>query len=311
MKKKHKILAIVGPSASGKSSLSVKLAKKLNGEIISADSRLIYKELDIATAKPTFDEMSGVKHHLIDIKEPIEDYSVSDFLDDAKKTIEKIVSLGQIPIVAGGTGLYFRILLENYDLPRVAPNQELREELEKKSSENLYQMLLELDSKIAEKIHSNNRVKIIRAIEVCKSLNIPMSEAQGKKEPEYEVLWIGLTSSDRQFLYDRIDLRVEQMINNGLIEEAKRLFDKYSDLAILKNTIGYQELESYFSNLSSLEEAVEKIKQNTRRYAKRQLSWFRSNKNINWFNIDEQNEEVISQLIEQKWTNFLETENCL
>lgn len=311
MKKKHKILAIVGPSASGKSSLAIRLAKKLNTEIISADSRLIYRELDIATAKPTLYEMDGVKHHLVDIKEPEDEYTVADFADNAKEVIEKLVIEDKIPIIAGGTGLYFRILLEDYDMPRVAPNQELRDELDKKSSEELYQSLVKLDSKIAEKIHSNNRVKIIRALEVCNSLNIPMSEAQGKKDSEYDVLWIGLTSSNRQFLYDRINLRVEQMMNSGLIEEAIKLFDKYGDLSILKNTIGYQELEPYFKEEISLEEAIESIKQNTRRYAKRQLSWFRANKNINWFNIDEQTEDEILKTVEVKYAKFLETGSCL
>lgn len=311
MKKKHKILAIVGPSASGKSSLAIRLAGKVNGEIISADSRLIYKNLDIATAKPDFEEMNGIKHHLIDIKEPTEDYTVADFLDDAKKSIQEIVLSGKTPIVAGGTGLYFRILLENYNLPRVAPNQQLREELEKKSSQELYSMLLELDSKIAEKIHSNNRVKIIRAIEVSKALNLPMSEAQGKKEPDYDVLWVGLDSSDRQFLYKKINLRVDQMIKRGLLEEAKALFGRYPESDILRNTIGYQEIESYLNNECTFEEAVEEIKQNTRRYAKRQLSWFRSNKNINWFYIDQLSEEVIDKTVEEKWINFLENENCL
>lgn len=300
MKKKHKILAIVGPSASGKSSLAIRLAKKINGEIISADSRLIYKDLNIATAKPTIQEMNGISHHLIDIKEPTEDYTVADFLDDAKRAIEEIVSLGKLPIIVGGTGLYFRILLENYELPRVAPNQPLREELEKKSSQELYNILLELDPKIAEKIHSNNRVKIIRAIEVSKALNLPMSEAQGKKDPDYDVLWIGLDSFDRQFLYERINLRVDQMIKKGLIEEAKSLFIQYPGSDILRNTIGYQELEHYFKDECTLEEAVEEIKQNTRRYAKRQLSWFRSNKNINWFNIDQLDEEAIDKAVEEK-----------
>lgn len=305
MQKKHKIIAITGPSASGKTGIAIELAKRINGEIISADSRLIYKEFDIATAKPTEVEKQGIEHHLIDIIEPTEKYSVANFLDDANKAIKEILKKGKTPIVAGGTGLYFRVLLEHLDLPRVAPNKELREELEKKSCEELYSMLMNLDEEIASKIHKNNKVKIIRALEVAQTLKIPMSQAQKTKESDYETLWIGLNAKNRQFIYDRINLRVDNMLKSGLIEEAKTLFNKYPNLEILSNTIGYQELKDYFENKIELNDAIEQIKQNTRRYAKRQLSWFRANKDINWFNIDEMPQDEILKNIEEKWSNTL------
>lgn len=310
MKKKLKVIALVGPSASGKTSISIELAKRLDGEIISADSRLIYKEFDIATAKPLEVERQGIKHHFIDIIEPTEDYSVADFSDNAKHVIEKIVDQGKVPIITGGTGLYFKVLLENVDLPRVAPNFDFRKQLEEKTSEELYSMLLESDEKLAEKIHKNNRVKIIRALEVIEVLKIPMSEAQKKKEAQYDALWIGLTAKKRSYIYERINQRVDKMLEQGLLDEAKKLFEKYPNLNLLISTIGYKEFKDYFIGDISLNEAIENIKQNTRRYAKRQLSWFRSNQNINWFNIDEQSHEQILKEIEAKWTNSPAFQSC-
>lgn len=291
----------MGPSASGKTGLAVKLAELLDGEIVSADSRLIYKDLNIATAKPDNEERNGILHHLVDIKSPSEDYTVAEFADDAKIAVASIIDKGKTPIVAGGTGLYFRILLENYDLPRVAPNEALRVRLNQKSNEELYAQLCELDKTIATKIHENNRVKIIRALEVCISLGIPMSEAQGKKEGDFDTLWIGLNAKNRTFLYDRINVRVDIMLQKGLIEEAKNLLEKYGNLDLFHNTIGYQELFPYFNNECPLAVATDLIKQNTRRYAKRQLSWFRANKDINWFNIDELSENQIVDNILTLW----------
>ena len=191
MKKKNNsqkpaIIAIAGPTGSGKTACAIELAKKLGTEIISADSRQIFKELNIATAKPLEKEKEGIKHHLIDIIEPTEEYTVANFADDARKIIDKLLEQNKTPIVAGGTGLYFRILLENYDMPRVAPNKQLREELHNiektQGVEALYKMLCELDPVLSENMHPNNTVKIVRALEVCKTLNIPMSEAQKIKK---------------------------------------------------------------------------------------------------------------------------------
>lgn len=272
----------MGPTASGKSNLAIQKALKINGEIISADSRLVYKGFDIATAKPTMEERQGIEHHLIDIVEPEIDYSVANFFDDAKIAIKKIRQKGKTPIVVGGTGLYFRILLEDFDLPRVAPNYELRQELEQMNTQELHEMLKKLDLASAEKIHYNNKVKIIRAIEVCKALKKPHSEAAGKKEPEFDVEWIGLNFHDRAQLYERINLRVNEMVEKGLVEETKKLLEKHGRIPNFINTIGYQEILEYLDGKISFDEAVLQIKQNTRHYAKRQLTWFRKNPLINW-----------------------------
>ncbi len=296
---KQKTIAITGPSSSGKTKLAVNLAKEINGEIISVDSRQIYKELDIGSAKPSLEERQGIVHHLIDIIDVTEEYTVADFCDDAKKIIKEIVSKGKTPILAGGTGLYFRVLLQDYDLPRVAPNKELRDSLERKTSEELYKMLQSLDLELSKKIHFNNKVKIIRAIEVCMSLGIPMSEAMKKKESEYDTLWLGLNSENREFLYNRINKRVDCMFEQGLLKEAEHLFNKYGENKILTGTIGYQELLSYLKGETDFETASNLLKQNTRRYAKRQISWFKANKEINWFDIEKLSmEEILQNIID-------------
>lgn len=293
-KNKKNVIAIVGPTASGKTALAVEIAKHIDTEIISADSRQIFKEFDIATAKPTTEETQGIKHHLIDVVNPDEEFTVADFADRASKIMENLFEQGKTPIVAGGTGLYFRILLENYDMPRVAPNKKLREELHKieqeQGAEALYNMLKELDPVLAQKMHPNNTVKIIRALEVCKTLNIPMSQAQKKKTPLYDIKWLGLghlNGKDRQMLYDRTDKRVDVMLEKGLEKEAHSLYEKYGKISSLMNTIGYQEFIEYFEGNITFDEAVNKIKQNTRRYAKRQLTWFRPNKEIEWLDIND------------------------
>ena len=302
---KKTVIAIVGPTASGKTSLAVELAKKLGTEIISADSRQIYKEFDIATAKPTEEEMQGVKHHLVDFVEPTADFTVADFKDKATVVMENLFNQGKIPIVAGGTGLYFRILLENYDMPRVAPNKELREELHNIEQEQgvdaLYKILVELDPIAAQNMHPNNTVKIVRALEVCKTLGIPMSQAQKvKSEPEYNVVWFGLghlNGDDRQFLYDRTDRRVDIMLEQGLEREARGLLEKYGYIQSLQKTIGYQELIEYFDGAKTREEAIEQIKQNTRRYAKRQLTWFRRNKDIHWLDMTQAKMQIVDECL--------------
>ncbi len=272
----------MGPTAAGKSNFAIQIAKAINGEIISADSRLVYKGFDIATAKPTVEERQGIEHHLIDVVEPEVDYSVANFFDDAKIAIEKICAKGKTPIVVGGTGLYFRILLEDFDLPRVEADYELRGRLENLDTQNLHQMLKELDPASADKIHFNNKVKIIRAIEVCKSLKRPHSEVAGKKEPEFDVKWLGLNPPARVDLYEKINKRVDEMMEKGLIGETKSLLLKHGRIINLINTIGYKEILEYLDGQISLEESVLKMKQNTRHYAKRQLTWFRRNQSINW-----------------------------
>ncbi len=278
----NKVIAIVGPTASGKTKLAIEMAKNLGTEIISADSRLVYKGFDIGTAKPTKEEQQMVKHHMIDVVEPEYDFSVADFADEARKIISNLHAHSKVPIVAGGTGLYFRILLENYDMPRIEANPQLRADLEKLSNEELFAMLKEVDSISAEKIHQNNRVRVIRALEVSLLAGNPFSSIKGIKNNEYEVEWVFPELESREALYDRINKRVDAMISEGLIEETKDLLVKHGKIKNLVNTIGYQEIIEFLDNKISLEEAVEKIKQNTRRYAKRQLTWFRRNPNLHF-----------------------------
>ena len=276
MEKPH-VIAVAGPTASGKTALAVKLAHERNGEIISADSRLVYKGFNIAAAKPTEEEMEGIPHYLIDIVEPEVDYSAGDFYRDAKPVIEDIINRGKTPIVCGGTGLYFRILLEDFDLPLIPPNPELRRELENTPVEILYAELKSKDPITAEKVHINNKVRIVRVLEIIRTLNKPFYQAAGKKDSEYDVEWTSPHIGSREELYDRINKRVDRMLELGLIDETKSLLEKHGRIKNFVNTIGYCEILQYLDGKISLDEAVEKIKQNTRRYAKRQLTWFRRN----------------------------------
>ena len=279
--KKIKVVAIVGPTASGKTSYAIDYAKQHNGEIISADSRLVYKGFDIGTAKPTPEERQGIKHYLIDIVDPTYDYSVVQFVKDAEKAITEIVSKGKLPIITGGTGLYLKGLLEGYDFPEMQTDYELREKLKQLEVKELYDELSRLDPVSAQNIEQNDKKKIIRALEVIKSLNRPLSEVRGVKEHPYDVEWIGL-NFPRNELYERINKRVDMMLELGLVEETERLLDQYGRIQNLLHTIGYQEIIAHLDGIMTLEEAADKLKQNTRNYAKRQLTWFRKNENIKW-----------------------------
>ncbi len=277
--KKNKVIAVVGPTASGKTSYSINLALQLNGEIISADSRLVYKGFDIGTAKPTIEERSGIPHHMIDIADPQQDYSAGLYVKEAKRIINDILSRGKTPIVTGGTGLYINILLMNYDLPEVEPDYELRSRLKK--TDNLFDILKKIDAEAAQNIDPNDKKKLIRAIEIVKTTGKSISEVRGKNSPDFDVEWIGL-NYPREELYRRINTRVDKMLENGLIEETKTLLNKHGRIDNILYTIGYQEMVAYLDGDLTLQEAVEKLKQNTRRYAKRQLTWFRKNPNIKW-----------------------------
>ena len=280
MKKKSKVIAIAAPTATGKTKLAIELAKKIDGEIVSADSRLVYKGFEIAVAKPTMDEREGIPHYLIDVVEPEIDYSVANYADDATKAIEEILKKDKTPIIVGGTGLYFRILLEGYDLPRVEPNYELRNELAKKSIEELMDMLKILDEKTYQNMSANPQSrKIIRAIEVCKALDKPLSEMSLQKETPYEVEWIGI-NMPREEIYERINKRVDKMVELGILDETKYLLKKHGRIPNFEKTIGYNELLQYLDGKISFEDSIELIKQHSRNYAKRQLTWFRRNKNL-------------------------------
>ena len=277
----NRVIAVVGATASGKTSYAIELAKKINGEIISADSRLVYKGMDIGTAKPTIDEMQEITHYMIDVVEPEYNYSVGLYVKEAKKHITDIISRGKVPIVVGGTGLYFRVLLENYDLPDVKPDYELRKELSSYSYEELLEMLTKLDEKAANSVEKNDKKKLIRYIEIIKLAGKPLDLVRGVKEKEFNVEWVGL-NFPREILYDRINKRVDLMIEQGLIDETKKLLQKHGRISNITDTIGYREVLSYLDGELSLDEAKDKLKQNTRNYAKRQLTWFRKNEQINW-----------------------------
>lgn len=277
----NRVIAVVGATASGKTSYAIELAKKINGEIISADSRLVYKGIDIGTAKPTIDEMQEIPHYMIDVVEPEYNYSVGLYVKEAKKHITDIISRGKVPIVVGGTGLYFRVLLENYDLPDVKPDYELRKELSSYSYEELLEMLTKLDEKAANSVEKNDKKKLIRYIEIIKLAGKPLDLVRGVKEKEFNVEWVGL-NFPREILYDRINKRVDLMIEQGLIDETKKLLQKHGRISNITDTIGYREVLSYLDGELSLDEAKDKLKQNTRNYAKRQLTWFRKNEQINW-----------------------------
>ena len=277
----NRVIAVVGATASGKTSYAIELAKKINGEIISADSRLVYKGMDIGTAKPTIDEMQEIPHYMIDVVEPEYNYSVGLYVKEAQKHITNIISRGKVPIVVGGTGLYFRVLLENYDLPDVKPDYELRKELSSYSYEELLEMLTKLDEKAANSVEKNDKKKLIRYIEIIKLAGKPLDLVRGVKEKEFNVEWVGL-NFPREILYDRINKRVDLMIEQGLIDETKKLLQKHGRISNITDTIGYREVLSYLDGELSLDEAKDKLKQNTRNYAKRQLTWFRKNEQINW-----------------------------
>ena len=278
---KPKVIAVVGPTASGKTKLAIELAHKYNGEVISADSRLVYKGFDIASAKPTIEEREGIPHHIIDIVEPEFDYSAGDYARDGKKAIEDVLSRRKTPIVAGGTGLYFRVLLEHYNLPQVDTNYELRKELEQRTKEDLAEELKSLDKTAYENLTPDtSKRRIIRILELIKTLNKPLSEIETQKEPEYDVEWIIPEMPSREWLYDRINKRVDVMYEQGIVDETKRLLEKHGRISNFTETIGYKEILMYLDEIWSLDEALDKLKQHTRNYAKRQLTWFRKNPNL-------------------------------
>lgn len=278
---KPKVIAIAGPTASGKTGMAINMAEKIGGEIISADSRLVYKGFDIASAKPSMEERRGIPHYIIDIVEPEFDYSVADFYDDAKKVLYEILSRGKTPIVAGGTGLYFRVLLETYSLPRVEANPELRAELDSREKEDLLEELKIVDYPSYEKLKTQNKRRIVRALEVTKMLNKPFSEVSVQKEPEFDVEWLCPEMKSREELYDRINKRVDLMLEQGLLDETKFLLKKHGRIKNFVCTIGYKEMLAYLDGEMTLDEAVNLLKQNTRRYAKRQFTWFRRNPELN------------------------------
>ena len=297
------VLAVVGPTASGKTWLGVELAKIYGGEVISADSMQIYKGMDIASAKPSEAEKQGIPHHLMGFLDRDVSFSAADYVQLANEKIQDILSRGKLPMIVGGTGLYIDSLLENVKFSEGGSDEAYREELYTFARENgneaLHARLAELDSEAADGIHPNNLVRVVRALEVCHVTGRKFSELKRESrmvESPYNSLIIGLNFDDRQKLYDRIDLRVDEMVKAGLVEEARQLWQE-SGMKTAANAIGYKELIPYFEGKSELSDCIDLIKQETRHYAKRQLTWFRKNARIEWLFLDRfnKNNEILEK----------------
>ena len=285
------VLCIVGPTAVGKTKMSIELAKQLNGEIISGDSMQIYRGMDIGTAKATMDERQGIPHHLIDEKNPDEPYSVAAFQQTVRAKMEEIKSRGKLPIIVGGTGLYIKSVLYDYEFAGESESKEIDEaKYGHLSNEELHAKLAAVDEAGAKDIHPNNRKRVIRALEIYETSGVKKSEMIEKQEHKmiYDACLIGLTD-DRTVLYDRINKRVDVMYETGLVEEVKALFDEGIPAESQSiRAIGYKELYDYFKGFISLEESKELIKRNSRRYAKRQYTWFNNQMDVTWFKVDVQ-----------------------
>lgn len=289
--KRIPVVAVIGPTASGKSDLAVEICRRFGGEVVSADSMQIYKGMDIATAKPTEEEKKNIPHHMMDFLDNSEDYSVALYQQAASECIADIHSRGLLPVVCGGTGLYVDTLLNNVKLSEDSCDEELRRSLLKRAEDEGADKLLEevraFDPEYAEKLHPNNIKRIVRALEVYKTTGTTMTEQTelSKQASPYDVCFIGLDAENRQFLYDRIDRRVDIMFGRGLENEAREYLASANG-STSAQAIGYKELQPYIDGEISLEEAEENLKRATRRYAKRQLTWFRRNERINWLLID-------------------------
>lgn len=296
---KTKIICVVGATASGKTDLAVKLAKAVDGEIISADSMQVYKNMPIATAVATKEEQDGVPHHLVEFLDADQTFSVADFVERAKVLIDEITARGRVPIIAGGTGLFVDSLVKNISFSEVGSNAEIRTELAEKSNEELYEKLLKLDPNAAEDIHPNNRKRVIRALELCMSGTSKTEQNENSMliDSPYDALYVGIGYKDRQKLYDRINKRVELMLEAGLENEARQMLGKQGLTA--RQAIGHKELQPYIDGNITLAEAAENLKRETRRYAKRQLTWFRRNENINWLYADEMSrDELVEKAVD-------------
>ncbi|MEI3390828.1 MAG: tRNA (adenosine(37)-N6)-dimethylallyltransferase MiaA [Clostridia bacterium] len=300
---KPKVIVICGPTASGKTSLSISLAKKINGEIVSCDSMQIYKEMDIGSAKPTVEEMQEIKHYLVDFVSPEKRYSVSEYKEDASKAIEEIINKGKTPIIVGGTGLYLNSLIYNIQYNEMEVDLNYRRELEKEAEEYglevLYNRAKEIDPEAMEKVSANDKKRITRVLEIYNATgrNKTELEKKSRKEVPYNYL-IFKINMERSILYDRINKRVNIMLEQGLIEEVKNLINKYSNMPTAMQGLGYKEVKEFLDGNISKEEMIEKIKMETRRYAKRQITWFKRIENIIWLDGLNKTEENVNSIME-------------
>lgn len=301
MDQKNTIVVIVGPTASGKSRLAVDICKELNGEVVSADSMQIYKQMDIGTAKASIEEQQGIPHHLIDILEPNEEYSLDKFLTDCQNAVDDILSRGKLPVIAGGTGLYISSFINNVELSEAKVDGSYRKMLEKTAESygnlSLKQLLFNIDRESYHRLNVNDRKRLIRALEIYRSTGIPFSKinTSSKINSKYNFIVYGLNYSDREKLYKKINNRVDDMIKFGLIDEAKRLFNQELSHTA-RQAIGYKEIFDYFEGKKTIEEAIDYLKQASRNYAKRQITWFKKDENIIWNYLDEKKYEEILKL---------------
>lgn len=298
MAEKPIVIVICGPTASGKTKLGIDLANRINGEIISSDSMQIYKDMDIGTAKPTIEERAAAVHHLVDFVSPDQRYSVADFKKDATEKIKDILSRGKTPIIVGGTGLYVNSLIYNIEFKEQETDLNYREELEKLDIEKLYEMAMKIDEEACKKISEKDRKRIIRILEIYHTTGKTKTEleAESRKKVEYDYR-IFVLNWDREELYERINYRVDLMMEAGLIDEVKSLLEKYKDFPTALQGLGYKEVKEYLDGILTKEEMIEKIKQETRRYAKRQLTWFRAYKNATW--LDAKNANNVDIILEE------------
>lgn len=299
-----KILAIVGPTATGKSKLAVDLAKKIGGEIISADSMQVYRKLNIATAKFSAQQQQGIVHHLIDCVDLNCSFSVASYVKMARSALKNIVLLGKKPILVGGTGLYVDSFLNGINFSDENKNESIRarlvNDLERNGSVYLFNKLKELDSEYAKKVHPNNTRRVIRALEACLSYGASFSEIQKLSRSEFKELIslkIGLNFFDRQKLYAKIEERVNDMMEQGLLEEAKFVYEFKNSSLTVKQAIGYKEFEPFFLGQETISQVILNLKQHTRKLAKRQISWFKRDDSINWFFVDKLDEKTIFEKV--------------
>lgn len=292
---KQKIVVIIGPTAVGKTKTSIQLAKKFNGEIISGDSMQVYRGMDIGTAKIKAEEMEAVPHYFIDIKDPLESYTVAEFQQQGRAKIAEIATRG-LPMIVGGTGLYIQSVIYDYQFSQAVENMEFRNELLKKAAQEgnavLHDQLALVDPVSARRIHPNNLRRIVRALEIYECTGKTMTEYLESQQQEllYDVILIGLTM-EREVLYERINARVDAMMEEGLLSEVQSLYEQNIRNVQSIQAIGYKELYDYLDGKLTLTEAIEQMKQNSRRYAKRQLTWFRNKMNVNWFDMTPRNDE--------------------
>ncbi|MEH7109924.1 tRNA (adenosine(37)-N6)-dimethylallyltransferase MiaA [Bacillus sp. JJ1764] len=310
MESKQKLLVIIGPTAVGKTKLSIELAKRYNGEIISGDSMQIYRGMDIGTAKIKSEEMEDIPHHLLDIREPHENFSVAEFQQLVRDKIKGIGKKGKLPIIVGGTGLYIQSVIYDYQFSDVPGDENLRKELEEKAkeigNEALYQELMKVDKESAADIHPNNIRRVIRALEIFYLTGKTKQEFQNTQQPDllYQTAMLGLTMN-REKLYERINQRVDIMMQEGLLKEVEGLYLQGLRDCQSIQAIGYKEIYDYLDGSISLDQAIENLKQNSRRYAKRQLTWFRNKMEVQWFDMTDVNNfskkiEEISHYVEGK-----------